>query len=649
MLELRHLKKTYHLGDNDVHALDDVSLTIRDGEFLAIMGPSGSGKSTLMNVIGLLDHADTGEYILNGKEIKSYDEDKLAELRRDTIGFIFQQFNLLPRLNAKENVELPLVYSGRLKERTNAIKLLNLVGMGERTTHRPTELSGGQQQRVAIARALINTPTLILADEPTGNLDSASEREIINLLKDLNTQGITVVIVTHNEEIGKEARRIIRMRDGKIISDEEFGQLPQIEKHSASPAKSHHPSFLAELSEHFRQGIRSIRANKIRAFLSMLGILIGVAAVVAMLAIGRGAQKSIEKQISKMGSNLLMVRSGAFKSGGVALESGLVTQLTMDDVNAIKKQISGVKNAAPSVRQNAQVVYLNNNRNSSITGTSVDYEEIKAATPTIGRFFNQQEVDQRDTVALLGVTVVRELFGTKNPVGATIKINRINFRVIGVLPEKGSSGPMDQDDIVIIPYTTAMRRLFGKNYIDLIDVEMSTAADMFSIEESIRQLLIKRHKVPPSQIEDAFLIRNMAEIQDMMTSTGSTMSMLIASIAGISLLVGGIGIMNIMLVSVTERTREIGIRKSIGARRRDILMQFLIESFLISTCGGIIGVACGWGASLALSYYKNWATYVTPESVFMALGFSFAVGIFFGVYPALKAARLKPIDALRYE
>ena len=649
MLELRHLKKTYHLGDNDVHALDDVSLTIRDGEFLAIMGPSGSGKSTLMNVIGLLDHADAGEYILNGREIKSYDEDKLAELRRDTIGFIFQQFNLLPRLNAKENVELPLVYSGRLKERANAIKLLNLVGMGERTTHRPTELSGGQQQRVAIARALINTPTLILADEPTGNLDSASEREIINLLKDLNTQGITVVIVTHNEEIGKEARRIIRMRDGKIISDEEFGQLPQIEKHSASPATSNHPSFLAELSEHFRQGIRSIRANKIRAFLSMLGILIGVAAVVAMLAIGRGAQKSIEKQISKMGSNLLMVRSGAFKSGGVALESGLVTQLTMDDVNAIKKQISGVKNAAPSVRQNAQVVYLNNNRNSSITGTSVDYEEIKAATPTIGRFFNQQEVNQRDTVALLGVTVVRELFGTKNPVGATIKINRINFRVIGVLPEKGSSGPMDQDDIVIIPYTTAMRRLFGKNYIDLIDVEMSTATDMFSIEESIRQLLIKRHKVPPSQIEDAFLIRNMAEIQDMMISTGSTMSMLIASIAGISLLVGGIGIMNIMLVSVTERTREIGIRKSIGARRRDILMQFLIESFLISTCGGIIGVACGWGASLALSYYKNWATYVTPESVFMALGFSFAVGIFFGVYPALKAARLKPIDALRYE
>ena len=400
---------------------------------------------------------------------------------------------------------------------------------------------------------------------------------------------------------------------------------------------------------HLKQGLRSILANKIRSFLSMLGIMIGVCAVVAMLAIGRGAQEDIKQRIESMGSNLLTVRSGAFRSGGVALESGSVTRLTLDDVKKIKTQIYGVKDAAPSIRQNAQIVFLNHNRNSAIIGTSIDYEKVKSSPTVIGRFFNQQEVNSRAMVALLGPTVVKELFGTANPIGADIKINKINFKVIGVLKEKGISGPFDQDDVVIIPNTTAMKRLFGKDYIDSIEIEMYPNADHYSIEKSISQFLIKQHRVPPSQIDDAFQVRNMAEMQNMMTSTSNTMSMLIASIAGISLLVGGIGIMNIMLVSVTERTREIGIRKSIGARRRDILVQFLTESLTVSACGGGIGVALGWLASMGLSRFAGWATYVTIESIVMALGFSFAVGIFFGVYPALKAARLKPIDALRHE
>ena len=648
MIELKHLKKIYHLGENEVRALDDVSLTINDGEFVAIMGPSGSGKSTLMNVIGLLDLPDEGDYILNGKRIGERSEDQIAELRRDTIGFIFQQFNLLPRLNAKENVELPLVYSKRLHERARAIELLEKVGMGKRTDHKPTELSGGQQQRVAIARSLINTPTLLLADEPTGNLDSASEREIMDLLKALNAQGITVVIVTHEDSIGEEANRCVRLRDGKIISDITKVPTAKLDAPKTNSYKTSSTIF-AEIREHIQQGIRSVMANKVRSFLSMLGILIGVGAVVAMLAVGRGATESLKEQIASMGSNLLTVRSGMRRVGGVALEGGSVTRITNEDVEAVKKQVSDVVNTAPSVRSRAQVTYLNKNTNTEILGTTTNYESMKAATPIFGRFFFEDENQKRARVAVVGLTVVKNLFGNKNPIGKTIKINKINFNVIGVLPEKGAQGPRDQDDMIVIPINTVMNRLTGNKYIDSFDVEFRPGADSEAISESIINLLISRHRVPPSQQSDAFDVFNMAELQNMLSSTTQIMTLLLSCVAGISLLVGGIGIMNIMLVSVTERTREIGIRKAIGARRRDILMQFITEAFVISLCGGALGVALGYGASTAITHFAGWATSVSSESILMALGFSFAIGLFFGVYPALKAASLKPIEALRHE
>ena len=650
MIELKNLRKTYTLGTNVVNALDDVSLTINDGEFVAIMGPSGSGKSTLMNMIGLLDTPDSGKYVLNGKEISETKEDDLAELRRNTIGFIFQQFNLLSRLDARSNVQLPLVYSGHLENKDNADLLLDRVGIGKRKWHKPSELSGVQQQRVAIARALINNPSLILADEPTGNLDSASEKEIMTLLRELNDAGMTVVIVTHNDEIGEQAKRVVRMRDGKVVSD--TINIPSdvrennFQDNNNQKGKS---AFIFELKEHLKQGMQSILSNKIRAFLSMLGILIGVGAVVAMLALGNGAKIALKEQIESMGANLLMVMPGAFRMGGVTMEEGSVTRLNVSDVEALKKSITEVNNASPTIRGSSQVVYLNKNKRTNITGTSIDYEQIRASSPTMGRFFTLEEQDRRASVALLGTTVIRELFGTKNPIGKSIKIDKINFKVIGVLPRKGVAGPRDQDDIVIIPYTTAMKKMYGKTYIDAIDVELSKNADTKAAEESIKEFLFSRHNVALSQREDAFRVMNMAEMQKMMSQMSNVMSMLLASIAGISLLVGGIGIMNIMLVSVTERTREIGIRKAIGAKKRDILMQFLTESFVISFVGGVFGVFLGWSASVILSKFAGWTTVVSVMSIVLALGFSLGIGLFFGVYPALKAAKLKPIVALRYE
>ena len=331
------------------------------------------------------------------------------------------------------------------------------------------------------------------------------------------------------------------------------------------------------------------------------------------------------------------------------MEEGSVTRLNVSDVEAKKKSITEVNNASPTIRGSSQVVYLNKNKRTNITGTSIDYEQIRASSPTMGRFFTLEEQDRRASVALLGTTVIRELFGTKNPIGKSIKIDKINFKVIGVLPQKGVAGPRDQDDIVIIPYTTAMKKMYGKTYIDAIDVELSKNADTKAAEESIKEFLFSRHNVALSQREDAFRVMNMAEMQKMMSQMSNVMSMLLASIAGISLLVGGIGIMNIMLVSVTERTREIGIRKAIGAKKRDILMQFLTESFVISFVGGVFGVFLGWSASIILSKFAGWTTVVSVMSIVLALGFSLGIGLFFGVYPALKAAKLKPIVALRYE
>jgi len=653
MIELKNIHKTYQMGKVQVKALEGVTLSIKAGEFVAIMGASGSGKSTLMHIIGLLDRPDSGEYYLCAKRIHDLDDAQSAALRNRLVGFIFQQFHLLARMSALENAALPLIYAGKRQFKDKAAEKIREVGLADRSAHRPNELSGGQQQRVAIARALVNEPLIILADEPTGNLDSKSRDEIIALLKELHKKGKTLVVVTHENEIAMHARRVIMMRDGKIISDKQNGPLTLEEGRLAEEAceniaQPQQKAAGAEFRDFARQALFAMISHKARSFLSILGILIGVAAVIAMLALGQGAKESIEAQLASLGSNLLVIRPGSQRLHGVALESGAVTRFTFTDVTAIEKMNELVRRVSPSVIGRAQVVYGNNNWNTQIEGVSADYAQMRNSVPAVGRFFTEEETRMRDKVALLGTTVVKELFGEANPVGQTIRINLINFKVIGILPAKGASTFHDQDDIMLIPITTAMYRLLGKDYIDSIYAEVKDISQMQEAEDAISQMIIKTHRLRKDE-EDSFQIRNMADIKATLEATTKTMSILLGCIAAISLLVGGIGIMNIMLVSVTERTREIGLRKAIGATNKDIMWQFLVEAILMSTIGGVLGILLGSATAVLITVFAGWAVRISAYSIILATTFSVIVGVVFGLWPARQAAHLDPIEALRYE
>jgi len=652
MIELKNISRVYRSGKFEVRALQDVSLTIEEGEFVAIMGPSGSGKSTLLHILGFLDRADQGDYLINGKKTTGLSDNELANLRNQCAGFVFQQFHLLRRMNALDNVFLPAIYSGEKRADTkSAMEKLEAVDLSDRATHRPNELSGGQQQRVAVARALINDPMILFADEPTGNLDTASGQSIMELLKSLNAQGKTIIMVTHEAEIAHYASRIITMRDGKIVSDK---KRESIERPEGSPKKI--TKIIAaersavnrdELLGHFRQAMNTIISNRVRSFLSMLGILVGVAAVIAMMALGTGAKASIEERLKTLGSNLLSVRGGSANRHGVSGGVGSVTRFSFKDVEAISALAPTIKRVAGTVRGSAQVVYQNENWSTSIEGVGFDYGEMRSTIPEVGRWFTENEVKQRSKVAIIGTTPLEKLFGTANPIGKTIKINRINFKVIGIAPEKGAMGRHDHDDIIYIPITTAMYRLLGKDYLDGMYVEVSGPAMIGTAQGKIEDIIKKNHKL--YQDEDTFYIRDMSEIQDVLSSTTKTLSMLLGAIAAISLVVGGIGIMNIMLVSVTERTREIGLRKAIGARRIDILTQFLIESIVMTLSGGVAGIIIGSLVALTLAMFAGWPVEITFMSIFLATTFSVVVGLFFGMWPAKKASMLDPVEALRYE
>ncbi|MDD2689572.1 MAG: ABC transporter permease, partial [Candidatus Omnitrophica bacterium] len=486
--------------------------------------------------------------------------------------------------------------------------------------------------------------------------DSKSKEEIISILKALNAKGKTVIIVTHESEIVAHAKRVIRIFDGKIISDSrQDSALRPSEENQADKiievvlSKHERKAREAKFLEYLQQAAGAMVSHKMRSFLSILGILIGVAAVIAMLAVGTGAKESIEKQLSSLGSNLILVMPGSSRVHGVSSGAGGVTRFTFQDVAEIEKLTEEVRRISPSVRGKGQIVYGNNNWSTQVEGHGVEYANIRAATPVVGRFFTDEEVKGRVKVAVLGLTVVKELFGDVNPIGETIKINLINFKVIGILPEKGATGFHDQDDIIIIPVTTAMYRVFGKDYLDSISVEAISPEVIDKTQESISRIIIKQHRLVTEDERDTFQIRNMADIKNTLEATTRTMSLLLGAIAAISLLVGGIGVMNIMLVSVTERTREIGLRKAIGATNKDIMMQFLVEAVLMAVIGGIFGILLGSAVAILITFFAGWAVKVSTFSVTLATTFSVVVGIVFGLWPARQASQLDPIEALRYE
>ncbi len=680
VIEVEDVTKVYDLGEQKVEALRGVSLTVFEGEIVSLMGPSGSGKSTLMNLLGFLDRPTSGCYRLNGTDVGKLSSDEMAWVRNHDIGFVFQNYNLLARTTSLENAELPALYNGTSSSagRRKAREMLAMVGLGEREAHRPTQLSGGQQQRVAIARALLNDPRLILADEPTGNLDTRTGAEIIDLFKTLNREkGITIVFVTHDPEVASHGQRIIHFKDGLVEREEAGGRaVPAISVSSSeeegAPAGGdgsgngvsngngngggdgngggrRRQGLGTGIRANVRIALRAIRVNKLRSALTMLGVIIGVGAVIAMVAIGEGAKARVAKQMERLGSNRVSVHAGTVTRGGRRVRGARITTLTAADARAILAEVPGVVRVAPHVRGSAQVVYGNKNWHPPFTGTTPDYLQIMNWGVESGSNFTDDDMLLNRKVALIGKTVGKELFGDDYPIGQTIRVKHIPFEVVGVLKERGtSSWAGDLDDVVIVPLQTAQRKLLGIRHVRGIEVSAESKQATSDVQDGIGALLRVRHKITGTKLDD-FRVRNRTDIVEAANEAANTLGYLLAGIAGVALIVGGIGIMNIMLVSVTERTREIGVRLAIGARRRDIRRQFLTEAMVLSLLGGAVGILAGAAASLGLSYLGGWQIVIPPGAVLLAFAFAAAIGVFFGFQPANRAAGLNPIEALRYE
>ena len=642
ILELGDIHKHYQNGDTTVRALDGVSVMIRRGEFVAIMGQSGSGKSTLMNIIGCLDRPTAGSYKVLGKEAAHLEPDELAALRRETFGFVFQKYNLLATATAGENVEIPSVYAGLPKHKRSrrATELLERLGLGDRTHHRPSELSGGQQQRVAIARALVNDPPVILADEPTGALDSRSGDEVLALLKQLHAEGRTIILITHAENIAQHAERIVRLQDGRVIEDSgggaaSAGTINDDDERELSDGVG----FAASVQEALTTAWRSLRVNLFRTSLTLLGIIIGVGAVVAMLAVGEGSRQKVLDRITSFGTNLMLIRPGA---AGMR-NSGDIATLVLEDAEAIKA-LPNIEAALPERNGRATVRYGNIDYQTSVQGTGTEFPTARDWPVAEGQFFNSDDLKHYSAVVVLGKTVAKTLFPDGgSPVGSYILMKNVPFLVIGVMTEKGASPfGSDQDDVIFVPISTGLVRIFGKHYLSSITIKVGDASDIEATQERVESLLKNRHRT-----ED-FSVRNMASYLQAAMETQDTFTLLLGTVAAISLLVGGIGVMNIMLVSVVERTREIGIRMATGARMRDILLQFNIEAAVVCAAGGILGILVGVGAGLVLRY-SGMSVIFSPTPAALAFVCASATGLIFGYLPARKAAQLDPVIALASE
>ncbi|WP_342031557.1 MacB family efflux pump subunit [Neisseria sp. Marseille-Q2251] len=640
LIECKNINRYFGSGANRVHVLKDVSLSIEKGDFVAIIGQSGSGKSTLMNILGCLDSATSGSYQIDGIETAKMEPDELAALRRERFGFIFQRYNLLGSLTARDNVALPAVYMGMGgKERsTRAEKLLQDLGLEGKEGNKPSELSGGQQQRVSIARALMNGGEIIFADEPTGALDTASGKNVIEIIQKLHKEGHTVIMVTHDPGIAAIANRIIEIRDGEIISDSSKNpEIPE-SKIERIKEKSSWLFYYDQFIEAFKMSVQAIMAHKMRSLLTMLGIIIGIASVVSVVALGNGSEKKILADISAMGTNTISIFPGR---GFGDRRSGRIKTLTIDDAKVIAKQ-SYVASATPQTTSGGTLTYRNTDLTASLYGVGEQYFDVRGLKLESGRLFDESDVKEDAQVVVIDQNTKEKLFGADvNPLGKTVLFNKRPLTVIGVMQKEENS--FGNADVLMLwsPYTTVMHQITGESHTNSITVKIKDDANTQVAEKGLTELLKTRHGT-----ED-FFMNNSDSIKQMVESTTGTMKLLISSIALISLVVGGIGVMNIMLVSVTERTKEIGVRMAIGARRNNILQQFLIEAVLICIIGGLVGVGLSTLISLVFNHFvTEFPMEISIGSVIGAVVCSTAIGVAFGFMPANKASKLNPIDAL---
>lgn len=695
IIEIQNLKRVFISGGEEIAILKNLNLSIQAGEMVAIIGQSGSGKSTLMNILGCLDRPSSGSYRLNGIEINDLNLSARAKLRREYIGFIFQRYHLLGDLRAWENVAIPAVYAGIGTEarQNRAEALLKRLGLSERLNHRPNQLSGGQQQRVSIARALMNGGQIIFADEPTGALDSRSGEEVMKILSELHAEGHTIILVTHDREIANRAERIIELKDGEIISDEirnnqhlkddeiisdnrrrnlikdeglelkdgaiisdeirsnqhlKDGAIVSAPKSASEinnqtnfknnlPNKRFNP--FGQILNAFVMALRAIWGHKLRAFLTMLGIIIGIASVVTVVALGQGSQAKILKQISSLGSNTIEIFSGQVGDR----RSFLIKTLIPADADVLAQQ-EFIDSATPTVRSSAVVRSGNQSLNANVTGVGEQYFQVKNLSLRSGRSFNQDEVQAYSAVAVIDQVGVRTLFNNRDEeaLNQVILLYSVPVRIIGVVDTSNQPGSNENTIGIFMPYTSAMNRIMGRSHVSSILLRVRDGFDTATAEDAITRILTRRHG------SKDFSLFNSDSLRKTIEQTTQTMTLLISAIAGIALIVGGIGVMNIMLVSVTERTQEIGIRMAVGARQSDILWQFLIEALVLCLLGGAIGIGLSYLLGWALSG-TEYALIYSTTSVIVAFACSSFIGLLFGYLPARNASRLDPVEALARE
>ncbi|QMB02126.1 macrolide ABC transporter ATP-binding protein/permease MacB [Escherichia fergusonii] len=645
LLELSNIRRSFPSGEDVVEVLKGINLTINAGEMVAIVGASGSGKSTLMNILGCLDKPTSGIYKVAGQDVSTLDSDSLAHLRREHFGFIFQRYHLLSHLTALQNVEVPAVYAGieRKQREARAQALLQRLGLGERVDYRPAQLSGGQQQRVSIARALMNGGQVILADEPTGALDSHSGEEVMAILHQLRERGHTVIIVTHDPHVAAQAERVIEIRDGEIVSNPpaKNSAIAQTFSDSSAQPRSGWRQFIAGFREALTMAWLALATNKMRTLLTMLGIIIGIASVVSIVVVGDAAKQMVLADIRSIGTNTIDIYPGKdFGDDDPQYQQAL----KYDDLAAIQKQ-SWVASATPAVSQNVRLRYGNIDVAAAANGVSGDYFNVYGMTFSEGNTFNKEQLNGRAQVVVLDNNTRRQLFPHKaNVVGEVILVGNMPATVIGVAEEKQSMFGSSKILRVWLPYSTMASRVMGQSWLNSITVRVKEGYDSAQAEQQLTRLMTLRHG------KKDFFTWNMDGILKTAEKTTRTLQLFLTLVAVISLVVGGIGVMNIMLVSVTERTREIGIRMAVGARASDVLQQFLIEAVMVCLVGGALGICLSLLIAFTLQLFlPGWEIGFSPVALLTAFLCSTITGILFGWLPARNASRLDPVEALARE